>query len=193
MNDWTPEAEARLSKLIKLSPHLVPCQDDIAAALRRIGELDATVKSIAVMLGWENVPPRESLEANLRANRLRLEQAEAQLAEAQQELAQMADFAQKRSDAAADERQKREQAEARLARVVEKVESGSKAGVIAPGVRAILLAAAQDASPRKRGLLPDDTPISVTHADQCMFWKTFSPDDHECDCTVQDARPEEKP
>ena len=47
------------------------------AALARAEVAERAVKSLAVMLGWGNVPPRESLEANLRALKARAEQAEA--------------------------------------------------------------------------------------------------------------------
>lgn len=38
-----------------------------------------TVRSLACMLGWDNVPPRETLEHSVKAERVRLEQAEARV------------------------------------------------------------------------------------------------------------------
>lgn len=52
----------------------------VAELRAEMERLRLTVKSIATMLGWRNVPPRESLEANLRAIRSRLEKAEAEVA-----------------------------------------------------------------------------------------------------------------
>jgi hypothetical protein len=46
------------------------------ASLAHVKNVESTLRSIATMLGWENVPPRESLEANIRANRARLQSAE---------------------------------------------------------------------------------------------------------------------
>lgn len=52
-------------------------------------EAQATVRSLATMLGWQNVPPRESLERNLSANRQRLENAEAENEQLRAEVARL--------------------------------------------------------------------------------------------------------
>lgn len=48
----------------------------LAAVEGELSEANLTIKSIATMLGWVNVPPRESLEANIRANQERLGESE---------------------------------------------------------------------------------------------------------------------
>lgn len=45
-------------------------------------EAQTTIKSIATMLGWTNVPPRETLERDIRSKRARLEKVEAERDEA---------------------------------------------------------------------------------------------------------------
>jgi hypothetical protein len=45
---------------------------EVAALRQQLTEVERTIKSIAAMLGWENVPPRDSLEANIRAIKARV-------------------------------------------------------------------------------------------------------------------------
>jgi len=51
----------------------------------RAMEAEACIKSLSTMLGWENVPPQETLERNILENRKRLEKAEAAVEQARAE------------------------------------------------------------------------------------------------------------
>lgn len=57
----------------------------MARAERELAEARATIASVSVMLGWLNVPPRDTIEAHLRALRACVEGTEAQLASARAE------------------------------------------------------------------------------------------------------------
>lgn len=76
-------AEYRTKSVEDLAPALVNAERRAEEALERLQKWDRelgetrtrartaedTVKSIATMLGWGNVPPRETLERDLRAKR----------------------------------------------------------------------------------------------------------------------------
>ena len=47
---------------------------------RILVEAEATIKSVAMMLGWGNVPPRRTLEKDISALKRRLQQVEERLA-----------------------------------------------------------------------------------------------------------------
>jgi len=55
------------------------------------GEAQRTVKSIATMLGWDNVPTRRALEMSLSALKARVRTVEAELNDADAEIARLRD------------------------------------------------------------------------------------------------------
>lgn len=64
-------------------------KEQVETLTQQRDEAQATVESIATMLGWINVPPRESLERNLSALRQRLENAEAEVERLRQRVAEL--------------------------------------------------------------------------------------------------------
>jgi hypothetical protein len=63
----SPERDGRCWSCAALltGPHGPGCRAHEVAEARRLNEAERTVKSIATMLGWENVPPREILEREI--------------------------------------------------------------------------------------------------------------------------------
>lgn len=52
---------------------------ELAAHVAALSADSRTVKSLSVMLGWENVPPQDMLEAEIRAMKARIKDQAAQL------------------------------------------------------------------------------------------------------------------
>jgi hypothetical protein len=71
-NESTNNYSGRLASLIE------EAADEIAALTRARAEAEHTVASIAMMLGWGNIPPRDTLERDINTLKARAREAQAQ-------------------------------------------------------------------------------------------------------------------